>query len=173
MKDHLIDLRSDTVTRPGPAMLAAMSAAEVGDDVWGDDPTVNRLQDALAERTDVNRPPTAQDDAFGIRPGRTTILSLLDNDSDPDGDEFGFAPDDPVTLPPNVPGLKARVSGKYLLITAPNEQMNTSLQYAITDSRGARASTSGRAVLASSVKPSGLSLAAKRTARMMRTGSSR
>ena len=51
MKDHLIDLRSDTVTRPGPAMLAAMTAAEVGDDVWGDDPTVNRLQDALAERT--------------------------------------------------------------------------------------------------------------------------
>ena len=51
MKDHIIDLRSDTVTRPGPAMLAAMTAAEVGDDVWGDDPTVNRLQDALAERT--------------------------------------------------------------------------------------------------------------------------
>jgi len=40
----VIDLRSDTVTRPTPAMLAAMSAAEVGDDVWGDDPTVNRLQ---------------------------------------------------------------------------------------------------------------------------------
>ena len=51
MKDHIIDLRSDTVTRPGQAMLAAMTAAEVGDDVWGDDPTVNRLQDALAERT--------------------------------------------------------------------------------------------------------------------------
>ena len=50
MKDHLIDLRSDTVTRPGPAMRAAMAAAEVGDDVWGDDPTVNRLQDAVAER---------------------------------------------------------------------------------------------------------------------------
>ena len=51
MKDHLIDLRSDTVTRPGQAMLAAMTTAEVGDDVWGDDPTVKRLQDALAERT--------------------------------------------------------------------------------------------------------------------------
>ena len=49
MKDHLIDLRSDTVTRPGPAMRAAMAAAEVGDDVWGDDPTVNRLQEAVAE----------------------------------------------------------------------------------------------------------------------------
>ncbi len=46
----LVDLRSDTVTRPSPAMLAAMSAAEVGDDVWGDDPTVNRLQMITAER---------------------------------------------------------------------------------------------------------------------------
>jgi threonine aldolase len=46
----MIDLRSDTVTRPSPAMLAAMSAAEVGDDVWGDDPTVQRLQAASAER---------------------------------------------------------------------------------------------------------------------------
>ncbi len=45
-----IDLRSDTVTRPTPAMRAAMAAAEVGDDVYGDDPTVNRLQAVLAER---------------------------------------------------------------------------------------------------------------------------
>ncbi len=42
-----IDLRSDTVTRPSAAMRAEMAAAEVGDDVYGDDPTVNRLQ-ALA-----------------------------------------------------------------------------------------------------------------------------
>ncbi|MRR37349.1 low-specificity L-threonine aldolase, partial [bacterium] len=42
-----IDLRSDTVTRPSPAMRAAMAAAEVGDDVYGEDPTVNRLE-ALA-----------------------------------------------------------------------------------------------------------------------------
>ena len=45
----MIDLRSDTVTRPSAAMRAAMSAAEVGDDVFGDDPTVNRLQDRTAE----------------------------------------------------------------------------------------------------------------------------
>jgi threonine aldolase len=43
-----IDLRSDTVTRPDAAMRAAMAAAEVGDDVYGDDPTVNALQDRLA-----------------------------------------------------------------------------------------------------------------------------
>jgi len=45
-----IDLRSDTVTRPTPGMRAAMAAAEVGDDVYGDDPTVNRLQQVAAER---------------------------------------------------------------------------------------------------------------------------
>jgi threonine aldolase len=45
-----IDLRSDTVTRPTTAMRAAMATAEVGDDVYGDDPTVNRLQVVLAER---------------------------------------------------------------------------------------------------------------------------
>ena len=49
---RIIDLRSDTVTRPTPGMLAAMSAAPVGDDVWGDDPTVNRLQAMTAEATD-------------------------------------------------------------------------------------------------------------------------
>jgi threonine aldolase len=46
----IIDLRSDTVTRPSAAMRAAMAAAEVGDDVFGDDPTVNRLQAVAAER---------------------------------------------------------------------------------------------------------------------------
>ncbi len=46
--DDWIDLRSDTVTRPSPAMRAAMAAAEVGDDVYSDDPTVNALQDRLA-----------------------------------------------------------------------------------------------------------------------------
>jgi threonine aldolase len=46
-----IDLRSDTVTRPSAAMREAMANAEVGDDVWGDDPTVNALQDKCKELT--------------------------------------------------------------------------------------------------------------------------
>ncbi len=45
----VIDLRSDTVTRPTPAMREAMAAAEVGDDVYGEDPTVNRLQERSAQ----------------------------------------------------------------------------------------------------------------------------
>lgn len=46
----VIDLRSDTVTQPSPGMRAAMAAALVGDDVYGDDPTVNRLQQTVADR---------------------------------------------------------------------------------------------------------------------------
>ena len=46
---HVIDLRSDTVTRPTAAMRAAMLAARVGDDVYGEDPTVNALQQRLAD----------------------------------------------------------------------------------------------------------------------------
>ena len=47
-----IDLRSDTVTKPTPAMRRAMYEAEVGDDVLGDDPTVQRLEELAAERLD-------------------------------------------------------------------------------------------------------------------------
>jgi threonine aldolase len=51
MGAYLVDLRSDTVTTPSPAMRTAMAQAEVGDDWFGDDPTVNRLQDRAAEIT--------------------------------------------------------------------------------------------------------------------------
>ncbi|MGH2724157.1 MAG: threonine aldolase family protein [Actinomycetota bacterium] len=47
----MIDLRSDTVTKPSPAMRRAMAEAEVGDDVFGDDPTVHLLQERAAEAT--------------------------------------------------------------------------------------------------------------------------
>src|SRR5262245_14018824 len=48
MMDRPVDLRSDTVTKPSPQMRAAMAAAEVGDDVYGEDPTVNALQAEVA-----------------------------------------------------------------------------------------------------------------------------
>ena len=46
-----VDLRSDTVTQPTPAMRQAMAAAPVGDDVFGDDPSVQALQDRMASLT--------------------------------------------------------------------------------------------------------------------------
>jgi threonine aldolase len=48
MAQAFIDLRSDTATKPTPGMRAAMAAAEVGDDVFGEDPTINRLQERVA-----------------------------------------------------------------------------------------------------------------------------
>src|SRR5882762_5290805 len=48
--EGLVDLRSDTVTRPTPAMRRAMSEAEVGDDVFREDPTVRRLEEMAAAR---------------------------------------------------------------------------------------------------------------------------
>src|SRR5437867_11338071 len=47
-RQNMIDLRSDTVTKPTPAMRRAMADAEVGDDVYGEDPTVNRLESLAA-----------------------------------------------------------------------------------------------------------------------------
>ena len=47
---RIVDLRSDTLTKPTPAMRQAMAEAEVGDDVFGEDPTVNRLEEMAAER---------------------------------------------------------------------------------------------------------------------------
>ena len=49
MAPNLVDLRSDTLTVPDSGMRAAMAAAEVGDDVWGEDPTVHRLEEMVAE----------------------------------------------------------------------------------------------------------------------------
>ena len=48
MKHKDIDLRSDTVTKPTEGMREAMMVAPLGDDVWGDDPTVNALQERCA-----------------------------------------------------------------------------------------------------------------------------
>jgi threonine aldolase len=50
MAAGFVDLRSDTVTRPTPEMRRAMAEADVGDDVYGEDPTVNALEEAFAER---------------------------------------------------------------------------------------------------------------------------
>ncbi len=47
---RIVDMRSDTITQPTPAMRRAMAEAEVGDDVFGEDPTVNRLEEMVAKR---------------------------------------------------------------------------------------------------------------------------
>ena len=77
-----IDLRSDTVTRPTPGMRRAMAEAEVGDDVYGEDPTIRALEDRVAERLGqeaaVFVPSGTQGNQIAIgvhtRPGEEVIL---------------------------------------------------------------------------------------------------
>src|SRR3954464_15916902 len=78
--ENWIDLRSDTVTQPSAAMRAAMAAAPVGDDVYADDPTRNRLQEFAA-------------DLFGFEAGlfapprpQTNLIALLTHCTS--GDEY-------------------------------------------------------------------------------------
>ena len=47
---RIVDMRSDTITQPTPTMRQAMAEANVGDDVFGEDPTVNRLEEMVAKR---------------------------------------------------------------------------------------------------------------------------
>jgi threonine aldolase len=76
------DFRSDTVTRPTPAMRAVMASAEVGDDVYGEDPTVRRLEEATAERLGqeagllVTSGTQGNQIAFGVfcRPGDEVVI---------------------------------------------------------------------------------------------------
>ena len=82
MSNAVLDFRSDTVTKPTPAMRRAMAAADVGDDVFGEDPTVNRLQERIAEmlgkEAAVYVPSGSMSNQVGVRlhcsPGRRVHL---------------------------------------------------------------------------------------------------
>ncbi len=91
----------------------------------------------LAQRNLPNRPPTAVDDHFGVRPGRTTVLPVLDNDSDPDGDVLTASLDgaDPTV------GTVQRISGGLALqIAVPATAKGSgSFRYTADDGRGGTA----------------------------------
>lgn len=102
----------------------------------GDDKSaIQSFEDTLAERTDVNRPPTAVDDEYGIRPGRTTVLALLDNDSDPDGDVLVISSYDPVAESTGI--LDAIDGGRALQFTPAEGFVGTiAFNYTVDDGRG-------------------------------------
>ena len=105
------------------------------------------FKDTLAQRTDVNRPPVAVDDNYGIRPGRTTILSVLDNDSDPDGDVLVISAFDKVA---ESTGKLEPIDGNRALQFTPTDSFvgSISFTYTVNDGRGgtAQASVTARVV---------------------------
>lgn len=91
----------------------------------------------IAPAEEVNQAPYAVKDAVVVRPGREIAVPVMLNDSDPEGDDVSLVKDGLEV--PGIDGLSARVSGDRVLVQAPDRALETSLQYTITDARGATA----------------------------------
>lgn len=109
-------------------------------------PVVQSFADTLAQRTDVNRPPTAVNDSFGVRPGRSTVLHVLSNDTDPDGDVLGITE---VSALPADQGRLTLVEGGRAIQFTPKEGLSgtISFRYSIDDGRGGTSSAQVDATL--------------------------
>lgn len=109
---------------------------EESDELEGDEKSAQQtFEDTLAERTDVNRPPVARDDDYGVRPGRTTILEVLENDTDPDGDVLTIASASEVA---ESAGRLELIDGGRALQFSPAEGAagSVSFRYGVDDGRG-------------------------------------
>ncbi|MDL9978197.1 Ig-like domain-containing protein [Microbacterium sp. ASV49] len=104
-----------------------------GKDQQTDDQTDQTVQTSLPKRSEINHPPTANPDDYGVRPGRTTILPVLENDTDPDGDVLT------ASAPPTTRlGTIQRIQdGGALQITVPADATGgDSFKYTADDGRG-------------------------------------
>ena len=109
---------------------------EESDELEGDEKSAQQtFEDTLAERTDVNRPPVARDDDYGVRPGRTTVLEVLENDTDPDGDVLTIASTSEVSA---ASGRLELIDGGRALQFSPAEGAagSVSFRYGVDDGRG-------------------------------------
>lgn len=115
---------------------------EESDELEGDEKSAQQtFEDTIAERTDRNRPPVARDDDFGARPGRTTILEVLENDTDPDGDVLTVSSVGDI---PESMGRIERIDGSRALQFSPAEGAagTVSFRYSVDDGRGGVAEAS-------------------------------
>ncbi|SFR75244.1 Fibronectin type III domain-containing protein [Agromyces sp. CF514] len=115
---------------------------EESEELEGDEKSAQQtFEDTIAERTDQNRPPVAREDDFGARPGRTTILEVLENDTDPDGDVLTVSS---VTAIPETMGRIEQIDGSRALQFSPAEGAagTVSFRYGVDDGRGGVAEAS-------------------------------
>ncbi|KQM83182.1 Ig-like domain-containing protein [Agromyces sp. Leaf222] len=91
------------------------------------------FEDTLAQRTDENRAPTARDDEFGVRPGLTTVIPVLDNDTDPDGDVLTISAVPEVSASQ---GSLQLIDGGRALQFTPAEGLSGSLSFRYTANDG-------------------------------------
>ncbi|MEV8215100.1 Ig-like domain-containing protein [Leifsonia sp. NPDC077715] len=107
-------------------------------DTGEEKPVVQSFADTLAQRTEVNRPPVAVNDAYGVRPGRSTVLHVLANDTDPDGDVLTISD---VSAIPAAQGVLQLVEGGRAIQFTPKEGLSgtISFRYSVDDGRGGTA----------------------------------
>ncbi|RWZ64311.1 fibronectin type III domain-containing protein [Labedella populi] len=104
------------------------------------------FEDTIAERTDTNRAPLARDDDIGARPGRSTVLPVLDNDTDPDGDVLTVISDTGVS---ESDGTLEYIGGGRALQFTPAESKTSgtiSLRYTVSDGRSGGVSTASLSI---------------------------
>ena len=112
---------------------------EVNGNTGKEKPVLQSFEDTLAHRTATNHAPTAVDDNFGVRAGRSTVLPVLDNDTDQDGDVLTVTKVSPV---PSAEGhLDVIEGGRAVQLTVPaGVTGGVSFRYTIDDGRGGQAS---------------------------------
>jgi hypothetical protein len=99
------------------------------------------FEDTLAERTETNRPPVARDDEYGVRAGRTTILAVLDNDTDPDGDVLTVLRH--TGVPVAVGTIDVIDGGRALQFTPAFGVTSASFRYSVDDGRAGGVAEAG------------------------------
>jgi hypothetical protein len=102
-------------------------------------PVLQSFADMLAHRTKINHPPVAVNDSFGIRPGRSTVLPVLNNDTDPDGDVLTITGTTPI---PAAQGKLDLIDGGHAIQITPAKNVvgTISFRYTVDDGRGGVAS---------------------------------
>lgn len=119
---------------------------EQPDEAQEETETSDTTQDLVTECSTESAPPTAADDEFGVRPGRTTILPVIDNDSSSDCGILVISQFDP--LPPEFGRVEAIYGGRALQVAVAEGATGTAeLTYTITDGNGNNAPSTARVVL--------------------------
>jgi len=101
-------------------------------------PVLQSFADMLAHRTKVNQPPKAVNDSYGVRAGRSTVLPVLSNDSDPDGDVLTITKVSPI---PDTQGTLNLINGGRAIQFTPSKKVvgTISFRYTVDDGRGGTA----------------------------------
>jgi hypothetical protein len=111
-------------------------ATDEGDEL--DESLQEQDEEVTPERSEDNHPPTAQDDSFGVRPGGSFLLPVVENDQDEDGDLLTAALDGP---PPSVGTLGLVYADSVFQLTVPDDATgSSSFRYTVSDGRGGTAS---------------------------------